>query len=107
MARRRSRQWSQKPARKSQQIFESSCWERIELSLGDPDKLILRLGKINFRVESPHSRDVADEEDHFNTAFPKRQKTAALQDASRISEQLRLGASFWTAAVFCRFSPFA
>src|SRR5207253_11250934 len=65
MARRRSRQWSQKPARKSQQIFESSCWERIELSPGDPDKLFLRFGKINFRVESPHSRDVADEEDHF------------------------------------------
>jgi len=47
--------------------------------------------------------DVADEEDRSNTAFPKRQKTAALQDASRISEQLRLSASFW--AIFCRFSP--
>jgi hypothetical protein len=28
---------------KPQQILESSCWERIELSLGDPDKLFLRL----------------------------------------------------------------
>jgi len=57
----------------------------------------------NFRVGIGDRGDVTDEEDRFNTAFPKRQKTAALQDASRISEQLRLSASFW--AIFCRFSP--
>jgi hypothetical protein len=28
---------------KPQQFLESSCWERIELSLGDPDKLFLPL----------------------------------------------------------------
>jgi hypothetical protein len=64
-----------------------------------------RLGEQIFGLRIGDRGDAADEEDRSNTAFPKRQKTAALQDASRISEQLRLGASFWTAAVFCRFSP--
>jgi hypothetical protein len=90
---------------KPQQILEFSCWDRIELSLGDPDKLFLRSGKQILGWRIGDRGDVADEEDRSNTAFPKRQKTAALQDASRISEQLRLRASFWTAAVFCRFSP--
>jgi hypothetical protein len=90
---------------KPQQILEYSCWGRIELSLGDPDKLFLRSGKQIFGLRIGDRGDAADEEDRSNTAFPKRQKTAALQDASRISEQLRLRASFWTAAAFCRFSP--
>jgi hypothetical protein len=38
---------------------------------------------------------------------PKRQRTGAVQDASRILKGLRRCASFWTAGVFCRFSNFS
>jgi hypothetical protein len=66
MARRRSRQWSQKPAMKPQQILESSCWDRIELSLGDPDKLFLQSGEQIFGTRICDGGDVADEENRCN-----------------------------------------
>src|SRR5436190_8375612 len=53
-AQRRWRRSSQKPALKPQQILESSCWERIELSGGVPDKLFLRpaTGLLHKRTKS-------------------------------------------------------
>ena len=105
MARRRSRRWSQKPALKSQQIFESSCWERIELSLGDPDKLILRLEARFFGGESLAAVTVVAEEDSSNAGFSKRQKTAAVQKLAPSRSRSEIREAPWTAAVFCRFSP--
>src|SRR5207249_178775 len=76
----------------------------IELSEGEPDKLFLRLKARIFRGENPR-QSASLLKKTLPTQVPTRQKTVAIQDASRISGRLRLGASLWTAAASCRFSP--